>query len=51
MTFKLRDILVYLTMIPMIAGLLGTAIFLGLLGLTAVAGVIIELGTWMNTLH
>lgn len=51
MTFKLSDLLVYLAMVPAIAGILCTAIFLGLLGLTVIAGAVIGLGEWMNTLQ
>ena len=47
MTFKISDILVYMTMIPAVLLLLGTAIFMGLLSLTGVAAVVIGVGEWL----
>ena len=47
MTFRLSDILVYITMIPAVLLLVGTAIFLSLLSLTGVAAVVIGVGEWL----
>ena len=47
MTFKFSDIVLYISMIPAVLLLVGTAIFMGLLSLTGVAAVVIGVGEWL----
>ena len=48
MTFKISDIAIYISMIPAVLLLVGTAIFIGLLSLTGVAAVVIGVGEWLS---
>ncbi len=47
MTFKFSDIVLYISMIPAVLLLVGTAIFMGLFGLSSVAAVVIGVGEWL----
>lgn len=47
MTFKISDVVLYISMIPAVLLLVGTAIFVGLLSLTGVAAVVIGVGEWL----
>ena len=47
MTFKISDIALYISMIPAVLLLVGTAIFMALLSLTGVAAVVIGVGEWL----
>lgn len=47
MTFKFSNIMLYISMIPAALAIVGTAIFLGILGLTGIAAVIIGVGEWL----
>ena len=47
MSYRLSDIVLYISMIPAVLMLVGTAIFMGLLSLTGVAAVVIGVGEWL----
>lgn len=47
MSCKISDIILYISMIPAVLLLVGTAIFMGLLGLSGVAAVVIGVGEWL----
>ena len=44
---KVRDTLTYLSMIPMVFGILGMIAVMALAGTTFVAGVVIGVGEWL----
>ena len=47
MTYKLSDIVLYISMIPAVLLMVSTAIFMGLLSLSGVAAVVIGVGEWL----
>ena len=47
MPYKLSDIVLYISMIPAVLVIVGTAIFVGLLSLSGVAAVVIGVGEWL----
>lgn len=47
MSYKLSDIVLYVSMIPAVLFIVGIAIFMGLLGLSGVAAVVIGVGEWL----